>query len=96
MILLNPFTQMRPGIATGTFEVPVPVGTRFFFSLHVVQAGSGAQPASNPMGTGVAFLAGKSDRGVKLAAHLLVPRSRTRGCICPLPHIVRLHNVVLN
>jgi hypothetical protein len=47
------------------------------FSLHHrVQNGSGAHPASYPMGT----------RGVKLTTHLhLVPRSRMCGAIPPLP-----------
>jgi hypothetical protein len=43
----------------GIAGVRVPVGQEFSF-LHVVQAGSGAHPASYPMGTGGSFLAGKA------------------------------------
>jgi hypothetical protein len=53
--------------------------------LHSVQTGSGAHPAYS-MGTG-ASPRGQSRRGVKLTTHLrLVPRSRKRGFIHPLPH----------
>jgi hypothetical protein len=38
--------------------VGVPVGEEFSL-LHVVQAGSGAHPASYPMGTGDSFSMGK-------------------------------------
>jgi hypothetical protein len=38
--------------------VRVPVGSEF--SLHIVQTGSGAHPASNPMGTGSTFPGGKA------------------------------------
>jgi hypothetical protein len=53
--------------------------------LHVVETGSGAHPASYPMGAGGSF------RGVKRqrpdATHLqLAPRSRKRGSIHPLSH----------
>jgi hypothetical protein len=54
------------GIATGYglndrgFEVSVPVGSRFFSLLLSVQTGSGAHPASYPMGTGGPFPAGKA------------------------------------
>jgi hypothetical protein len=41
-------------------EVRVPVGVRFY-PLHDVQTGSGAQPASYPIGTEVSFLGGKAD-----------------------------------
>jgi hypothetical protein len=51
------------------------------FSLHHrVQNGSGAHPASHPMGTGV------KRPGVKLTAPLhLVQRPRIRGAIPPIP-----------
>jgi hypothetical protein len=57
------------------------------FSLHHrVQTGSGAHLASYPMGTG-AFSLWQSGRDVKLTTHLhLVPRSRMRGAIPPLPN----------
>jgi hypothetical protein len=55
--------------------------------LHSAQAGSGAHPASFPMGTGVSFPRGLSGQAVKLTTHLqLLPRSRKRGSIPPLPH----------
>jgi hypothetical protein len=40
-------------------EVRVPIGSKIF-SLHVVHTGSGAHPASYPMGTGGSFLWGKA------------------------------------
>jgi hypothetical protein len=52
--------SLGTGIATGYglddqgIGVPVPVGSRTFL-LHVVQTGSGAHPASYPMGTGGSF-----------------------------------------
>jgi hypothetical protein len=39
--------------------VRVPVGSEFSL-LHVVQTGSGAHPASYPMGTGSSFPGGKA------------------------------------
>jgi hypothetical protein len=58
------------------------------FSLHHrVQTGSGAHPASYPMGTRDSFPGGWSGRGVNLTTHLhLVPRSRMRGAIPPLQY----------
>jgi hypothetical protein len=46
------------------------------FSLHrLFQNGSGAHPASSPMGTRGSFPVSKAARGVKLTTHLnLVPR----------------------
>jgi hypothetical protein len=56
------------------------------FSLHRVQNGSGAQPASYPMGTGALSLR-LSGRGVKLSTHLyLVPMLRVRGAVPPFSH----------
>jgi hypothetical protein len=65
----------------------VPVGVKFS-SLHVIQTGSGAHSASNPMGTGGSFH-GVKRPGVILTTHIqLVPRSRIRGYIYiyPLSH----------
>jgi hypothetical protein len=58
----------------------------FSYSL-CVQTGSGAHPASCPMGTGGPFLGVKRGRGVTLTTHShLVPRSRmSRGYISPPP-----------
>jgi hypothetical protein len=45
--------------------------------LHIVQTGSGTQPACNPFGIGVLFPWKQSGRGVKLTTHLrLVPSLR--------------------
>jgi hypothetical protein len=57
------------------------------FSLHYsVPNGSGAHPASYPMGTGGWK---QSGQGVKLTTHLhLVPRSGMRGAIPPLSQYV--------
>jgi hypothetical protein len=70
-IILNRNTSV--GITTG-YRLDSPVSTpsrdNKLFS-HSVQTGSGAHPASSPMGTGGYF------RGVKLTAHLNpMPRSR--------------------
>jgi hypothetical protein len=40
--------------------VRVPVGSRMFSSIHIVQTGSGAHPASYPMVTGGSFPGGKA------------------------------------
>jgi hypothetical protein len=58
--------------------VRVPTGTRFS-PFHVVLTGSGAKPASYPVGPGDSFPRGK------LFTHL-VPRSRICGSIHPLSH----------
>jgi hypothetical protein len=59
-----------------TTRVPFPT-VQDFSLLHSVYTGSGAHPASYPMGTGGSFLVGHSCRGMKLTTHLrLVPRSR--------------------
>jgi hypothetical protein len=61
MALLSP----EVGIATGYgldgrgVGFRVPVRTRFFF-FHVVQTGSGAHPASYPIGTGGSFHGGEA------------------------------------
>jgi hypothetical protein len=56
------------------------------FSLHHrVQNGSRTHPASHPMGARDSFPGGKAAE-MKLTTHLhLVPRSRMRGAIPPLP-----------
>jgi hypothetical protein len=49
------------GIATGwTAGVRFPAGVRDISLRHSVQTGSGAHPASYPMGTGVSFSEGKA------------------------------------
>jgi hypothetical protein len=65
------------------------VGAGNFSLHHHIQNGSGAHPASYPMGTRGSFPGGKSGRYVKLTTHLhLVPKSRIRGAIPPLPQHV--------
>jgi hypothetical protein len=59
------------------------------------QTGSGAHPASYPMGTRGSSLRGWSGRGVKLTTHLLlVPRWRMRGTVPPFP--IGLHGMMLS
>jgi hypothetical protein len=76
-------------------RVRFPAGAGNFSLHHRVQNGSGAHPASYPMGTRVSFPGGKSGRGVKLTTHLhLVPRSKIEWSYNSTPPI-RLHGVVL-
>jgi hypothetical protein len=56
--------------------------------LHIVQTGSGVNPASYTMGTGASFPLRQRGRGVKLTTRLqLVQKSRKRGSIHALPHL---------
>jgi hypothetical protein len=76
----------RAGLRAMWSGVWVPARAGNFSLHHRVQTGSGAQPASYPMGTRGSFSGGRNGRGVKLTTHLhLVPRSRMRGAIPPLP-----------
>jgi hypothetical protein len=54
MKMLSGYVLNDPGVG-----VRVPVGQEFSV-LHVVQTGSGAHPASYPMGTGGTFPEGKA------------------------------------
>jgi hypothetical protein len=75
------------GLDDGGVRDRVPVESRISV-LHVVQTGSGAHPASYPMGTGCAFAGGKAV-GVwswPTTDLQLMPRSRKRGSIHLLPH----------
>jgi hypothetical protein len=65
--------------------VPSPVGVRFF-PLHVVQPGSGVNPASYPLGTWGSFPGGKAVEARSWAHLQLVPRSRICWSIHPFPH----------
>jgi hypothetical protein len=66
-------------------RVRFPAGTGNFSLQHRVQNGSGAHPASCPLGTRGSFPGGKA-AGAWSWPHLhLVPRSRMRGAILPLP-----------
>jgi hypothetical protein len=51
------------GLDDRAIEVRSPTGAEDFFSSPCVQTGSGAHPASYPMGTGVFFPGGKARPG---------------------------------
>jgi hypothetical protein len=89
------------GIATGYGLYDSGVGVRvsveatIFTSPCRLDRLLGVHPASYPMGTGGSFLGGKAAGAVKLTTHFqLLPKSRKRGSIHPLPHTS--HGVVLN
>jgi hypothetical protein len=64
------------GLNDRAIEVRSPAEARDFSSNLCVQTGSGAHPASCPMGTGVLFPGVKCGRGVTLTTHPhLIPRS---------------------
>jgi hypothetical protein len=66
------------------------------FSLLHVQTSSRVHPTSYPMGSEDSFPRGKSGCGVKLTTYLqLVPRSRKRGSMHPLPHTPWWRNAYL-
>jgi hypothetical protein len=65
-------------------------------SHHRVQNGSGAHPASYPMGNRGSYPGGKAARGVKLTTHLhLAPRSKNAWSYTSAPP-TRIHGVVLS
>jgi hypothetical protein len=67
-------------------EVRSPAEAKYFSSSLCAQTGSGAHPASCPMGTGVPFPGVKRGRGVTLTTHPnLVPRS----WVGAIPHLPR-------
>jgi hypothetical protein len=75
------------GLRAGWSGVRVLAGVGDFYLHHRVQIGSGAHPASYPVGAGGLFPWGKAARCVNLTTHLhLVLRSRMRGAISPLPN----------
>jgi hypothetical protein len=77
------------GVWSRWSEVRVPAGDGNFSPYHHVQTGSGAHKASYPVCTRGSFPAGKAVGFVKLTTHLhLVPRSRIRGAVTPLPQNV--------
>jgi hypothetical protein len=90
------FTGIKIGTGiriTGSKPLPVRLyppqipGESRISTFHVIQAGSGVHPAFYRMGTEGRFFRGLSGRVVKLTAHLqLVPRSRERESIRPLPN----------
>jgi hypothetical protein len=64
------------GLDDRAIEVRSPAEAGYFTSNLCVQTGSGAHPASCPMGTGIFSSGVKRDRGVTLTTHpRLVPRS---------------------
>jgi hypothetical protein len=73
------------GLRTGWSEVRIPAGVGNFSLHHRVQTGSGAHPASYPVGTRGFFPGGKP-AGAGSWLHLyLVPRSSMRGAISSHP-----------
>jgi hypothetical protein len=78
------------------FRVRFPVEAGNFSLHHRVKNGSGAHPASYPMGTRGSFPGGKAAGGVKLTTHLqIAPRSKNECSYTSTPPI-RLHGVVLS
>jgi hypothetical protein len=70
--------------------VQVPAGAGNFSLRHRVQTGSGAHPASNPMGNRGCFPGSKAIVPL-ITTHLhLAPRLKMGGVIPPLPHYVFL------
>jgi hypothetical protein len=69
---------------SSTAGVRYPAGVRDFSFLYSVQAGSGARPASPPMGAGGCFPGDKTTGAWSL---LLTSRMEDGGAIPPLPHI---------
>jgi hypothetical protein len=68
--------------------VRFPAGTGSFSLCHLIQTGSGARPASCPIGTGASF-SGSKVSVVNLTTQLiLVPRLRMLRVIHPLPQYV--------
>jgi hypothetical protein len=68
-------------------RVRFPAGAGNSSLHHRVQTGSGAHPASYPMGTGGSF-PGINGRGLKLTTHLhLVPRSKEEWSYTSTPPI---------
>jgi hypothetical protein len=95
VILLHMPYSAGMGLEDRCSRVRFPAGAGNFSLHHRVQNGSGAHPASYPVGTGVSFPGSKAARGVKLTTHLhLVPRSKKElSCTSTTP--IRLHGVVL-
>jgi hypothetical protein len=81
------------GLDDRAIEVRSPAGEEDFSSIHCVQTGSGAHPASCTMGTGGPFPGGKArpGRDADHSAHL-GPRSRMSWCYTSSPP-KRLHGV---
>jgi hypothetical protein len=82
-------TALGYGVDERGSRVRFPAGAGNFSLHHRVQNGSGAYPASYPMGIRGFFPGGWSGRCVKLTTQFhLMPRSRMRGAIPPLPQYV--------
>jgi hypothetical protein len=68
-------------------SITFPVRAGNFSPHHCIQTGSGSHPASYPMGISGSFPGGKAAGVVMFTTHLhLVPNSRMREAIPPLPH----------
>jgi hypothetical protein len=75
--------------------VPVPVGAGNFSLHHRAQTGSGAHPASYPMGTRGSFLGVK--RPERKADHSPPSSAKVKVCVGIYLHSpIRLHDVVLS
>jgi hypothetical protein len=79
------------GLDNRAIGVRSPAGAKDFSCNLCIQTGSGAHPASCPMGTGGPFPGGKAWPG-RDADHHLVPRSRKSRSYTSSPH-KRLHGV---
>jgi hypothetical protein len=84
------------GLDDKCFRVQFPASAGNFSLHHRVQNGSGAHPASYPMGTRGSFPGSKAAGLVKLTTHLhLVPKSKNEGSYTSPPP-VRFNGVVLS
>jgi hypothetical protein len=83
------------GLRVGWLGVRFPAGAGNFFLHHRVQTGSGAHPASYPMGTRGSFPGGKNDGAWSWPLTSIQCRDhRMRGANHHSP--IRLHGVVLS
>jgi hypothetical protein len=84
--------NMRRVRSTGDTTGQYPCRGINFHSSTVLRLALGTRTASYPIGTGGSFSRFKGVMAVKLTTHFqLVPRSRQRGSIHPLPHTPSWH-----
>jgi hypothetical protein len=81
------------GLDDRAIEIRSPTGAEDFSSSPYVQTGSGAHPASYPMGTGGSFPGGKArpGRDADRSPHLVPRLSMSRSCTSSPP--MRLNGV---